>query len=488
MMDKDISKLNEREFDDLLQDLAAPPPAEVSDELSPWRTAMNRIVWGMVWTGITLNFLCLDYLLPAVGVMMLLLGFRSLRRENRWFAVGYGCTWLRLAWWLLGFCIDLTVFSAEEAVAEVIRFGAYGIALVETLMLLGLRNGIRAVQAKAGLPPEGATGLVIFKLISIFLATIGLSGLPALLFIIVYILILRELYRLSRSMEEAGYAVSPAPVAISDGSAKKVFTAAIAVTALVCYLFLGKYPMNWQSVQPAAGAEVQAIRQELLDLGFPEEVLNDLTAHEIIACSGADFVVSETKDCNMDEGKASLTNMEQNESLLRITSVGLRYPGERDTWKLIHHFRWLDSDGFCGTEAIQMWPAYRSDNWRQTGSITGRVLYEYRGVSYGSGYHFLGTVTTSGWFGPSEDVYAAFSLPKQGQNQRGYLIYDVTAQREGASIHSWFNYVHQYSPLQFPVRTAMQKELYGTPNFGWGFRTEQTEFQFQTYGEFPKPF
>lgn len=37
-------------------------------------------------------------------------------------------------------------------------------------------------------------------------------------------------------------------------------------------------------------------------------------------------------------------------------------------------------------------------------------------------------------------------------------------------------------------RSAMQKELYGTPNFGWGFRTEQTEFQFQTYGEFPKPF
>ena len=63
MTDKDISKLNEAEFDDLLMDLAeTEPPAEVTDGLSPWRNAMSRIVWGIGWSSITLNFLYLDYL------------------------------------------------------------------------------------------------------------------------------------------------------------------------------------------------------------------------------------------------------------------------------------------------------------------------------------------------------------------------------------------------------------------------------------------
>lgn len=487
MNDKDISKLNEAEFDELLLDLTdAPPPPEVSDELSPWRNAMSRIVWGIGWTGITLNFLYLDYLLPAVGMMMLLLGFRSLRRENRWFALGYGCAWVRLLWWLLSFSIGLTVFSGDAAVLDFQTRGAYAMTAVEIMMLLGLRNGIRTVQRKAGLPEEGGTGLLVLKSITTVLATLRLTGILALVFMVIFILTLRELYRLSKTMEEAGYAVSPAPVRISDDAAKRAYTAAIAVIALVCYLFLAKYPMDWKPAEPPAGTQAESVRQELLELGFPEDILNDLTEDEILACSGADFVLTESQDHQIDRKYLISLTGEQPENTLRITAVGLRFPGERDTWKLIHHFRWLTNDGFCGTEAIQMWPASYSGNWRLSGEFTGRVLYDHKGVSYGSGYHFLGTMTTSGWLGPSEDLYAAFSLPSQGENHRGYLIYDVTAcSVPSASISSWFNYVHQYSRLQFPVRTAMQKEMDGSPNFGWGFRTEQTEFQINTYGEIP---
>ncbi len=487
MNDKDISGLNDTEFDDILLDLAdAPPPPEVSDALSPWGNAMSRIVWGIGWTSITLNFLYLDFLLPAVGAMMILLGFRSLRRENRWFALGYGCAWVRLFWWLLTFGIRLTVLGGDKAMVDFRTYGAWVILCVELLMLLGLRNGIHAVQRKAGLPPEGGTGLLVFKFISIFLALIQLNGIPALLFIIVYILILRELYRLSKTMEEAGYAVSPAPVRVSDDAAKRAYTAAIAVVALVCYLFFNQYPMDWQALEVPSGDAVQTVRQELLDLGFPEDILNDLTEDEILACSGADFILTESQDHHLERKYLISLDLEQPENTLRITSVGLRYPGERESWKLVHHFRWLTNDGFCGTEAIQMWPAFESGNWRQTGEVTGRVLYNHEGVSYESGYHYLGTMTTSGWPGPSEDLYAAFSLPSRGENHRGYLIYDTTATSvPPASVHSWFNYVHQYSRLQFPVQTAMQKEANGSPNLEWGFFTAITEFQIRTFGETP---
>lgn len=69
-------------FDELLREDAAalPPPAD--GEITPWRTAMDRILWGMGLTTITLNFLWLDVLLPAIGAVLLVLGFRTLRREN----------------------------------------------------------------------------------------------------------------------------------------------------------------------------------------------------------------------------------------------------------------------------------------------------------------------------------------------------------------------------------------------------------------------
>ena len=78
--------MTDKEFDLFLEEaMDAPPPAELSDEFTPWRGAMNRIIWGTVWTTITLNFLYLDVILTAVGHVMQLLGFRALRRENQWF-------------------------------------------------------------------------------------------------------------------------------------------------------------------------------------------------------------------------------------------------------------------------------------------------------------------------------------------------------------------------------------------------------------------
>ena len=68
----------------LAQSVAELPPEEIVADVTPWRRAMNRILFGMALCAITLNFWCLNYILPAIGTVLLLLGFRTLRRENRW--------------------------------------------------------------------------------------------------------------------------------------------------------------------------------------------------------------------------------------------------------------------------------------------------------------------------------------------------------------------------------------------------------------------
>ena len=81
----------------LAQSVAELPPEEIVAEVTPWRRAMNRILFGMALCAITLNFWCLNYILPAIGTVLLLLGFRALRRENRWLGGCFAVTVIRAA-------------------------------------------------------------------------------------------------------------------------------------------------------------------------------------------------------------------------------------------------------------------------------------------------------------------------------------------------------------------------------------------------------
>ena len=45
--------------------------------------------------------------------------------------------------------------------------------------------------------------------------------------------------------------------------------------------------MEWSALDTAEHDEVEDIKAHLIDLGFPEYVLNDLSAEDIAACDGA---------------------------------------------------------------------------------------------------------------------------------------------------------------------------------------------------------
>lgn len=76
------------ELEELLADsLPDLPPEEIVRSVTPWRRAMDRVLTGSALRAVTLSLFGLQYLLPALGTLLLLLGYRALRRENRWFRV-----------------------------------------------------------------------------------------------------------------------------------------------------------------------------------------------------------------------------------------------------------------------------------------------------------------------------------------------------------------------------------------------------------------
>lgn len=495
---------HEREFprDDafealLAQSVAELPPEEIVADVTPWRRAMERVLFGMALCTITLNFWCLNYILPAVGTVLLLLGLRALRRENPWLGGCFVCAVLRTACVFPSLILNTTILQSDACKSAA--------AMVSAALMLALLpcfwQGLRAVRRKAGLPAQGggAGSLPAWYVLVCVLAAVHYTGwIVPVAMLVGYVCILRSLFRLSKALDEAGYAITPQPVRVTDRCIALVLAAALGIGCTLGYLFGGSYRMDWQPADASEQTQTAAIRQQLLDLGFPEAVLNDLTPEDIAACDGALRVVVEVEDYPVNDGRTVLWEAynEKNErhyvqdtvydvKELRLTGVAVQLPGARETWRVFHHFLWTTDPGFCGTEALQIRPAYRSipEGWSAAGDVTGRVLYDRGGQTFAAPYAALGartfTANTVLWGEQTNtDLFAAFSLPRHAESARGYVAYPVAETRDGYILSSGVYYTHQQTWLQYPAVTAMEKRLTTTWGDSGAFRTVQDALQF----------
>lgn len=507
MTNKDFENLNDREFDMLLEDIIEEPSAsDMPQDINPWRKAMNRVLWGTGLTTLTLNFLKLDTILPAIGLVLLILGYRTLRNENGWFKAAYIISTVRAVWFCISTFFQSTVLMEESGVATFLAVGTYIWLIPAFISLLALRNGIRAVQRKAGLPAHGGTGLLIWYLIILLLAFINFEGFALWILIIAYCFILRGLYKLSKELTEAGYIVSTSSVKVSDKAIAITFVSILLVVVAAGYLFFNHYPMQWSPADTTRSEQAKDVADDLISLGFPETVLHDMTDDEILACESAIYVVAQSRDYDIiqnrgigtqeeiDGGKCALITPDQGEAHIRLTFIGVKSNNEREGWKIIHHFEWLTDIHFYGTEAIQLWPSDRSGGWTMNTDVTGRLLYDKDGTTHIADYHSLEAVSyqktglLASMIGQydNHDVFATFSLPDDGTRQRGYIMYDILELEDGCIVDSWFNYIHQKHPFQFPVKTAKEFEMTSSYGDGAAFQLIQAALQFTTHGEIPR--
>ena len=216
MCDRPWETMTDADFEAMLaRSVPDTPPEEIVAEVTPWRRAMNRILFGMALCAITLNFLCLNYILPAIGTVLLLLGFRALRRENRWLGGCFAVTVIRAVYFFATLVLNTTILqSAVFTPAVTTALTAVNAVLLLTLYFCFWR-GLLAVQKKAGLPAQtgGAGALLAWYVLICVLAAVHYMGwIVPIAMLVGYVCILRSLFRLSRALDEAGYAIAPQPI------------------------------------------------------------------------------------------------------------------------------------------------------------------------------------------------------------------------------------------------------------------------------------
>ena len=445
--------MTDREFDLLLQeDLSdLPPVPDLTREINPWRKAFRRILWGLALNNITLHFLMLQYILPTLGVILLLLGFRTLRRENGCFKAGWVLTVIIGVHRLLSLAVGATIWNGAFTASALCQVLNYAVFFVTLAQILCLRAGLRAVQRKAGLEPRTgpATALAVWYFLILPLSLLSelgtLLGIPM---IIVYVCIIVCLRKLARVPEESGYAVNASPVRLSDGRFAALCCILLALLLATGWIFFRRYPMEFAPVQETTQEEAIA---DLSELAIPEHILRDLTNEDLAACMGAELIL-------IDEQKHSYSNG----NALLITNIAVQLPETPHTWKFIHHLRWERTPNCRATEAVQLWTASKANPkaWLDCESFSGRVLYDRGSETYASPYYSLSreTFTSNTVWGTqqSTDPIAAFSFPLFGSNYRFYITYDSKniVPVPISAAQSYVNYAHQTAILQYPVITA----------------------------------
>ena len=474
-------------FDALLTEGAdALPPAP---DVSPWRDAMSCIVWGIALKTLTLQLLYLDDILPTLGCILLVLGFRTLRQEN-------GA--LR---WAYGLSIAAAVMRSAAMVlaalpVDVGRTFGYADSALMLGMLIALWRGMTGVSRAAGAekPSAPAAGaLAAFYAVLILLAFIGLEGwLLVLPVLAVYLVILRNLVKLFRSLENTGYAIHAAPVHLPAAAVLWGYLG-LTLAAVVLAMLLGqRYPMDWQVRDDAP--QDAAIRAELLELGFPQDVLDDLTAEEVARMSGARAVfVNEDKLYNQtkyreivmehylgedplrvlrydrtittkhDDGTRSYTyvyrafdTLEQTMTSVAVELVGA--DGEKH-YIVIHHLYYDTQPSSRYTEGMTVWPVWKMESsWRPGTLCSGRVLCTRRGTAQTAALHGLAydDRQVTGFFGTDRRASfdAQWTRPSGAGDVRMYMLYDAFCGDDAWVLTSYGNYTRQSKPV-YPFDGSM---------------------------------
>lgn len=425
--------MTDREFELLLEDRLTdlPPDDNLVAEITPWRRAANRILMGTALCSITLNFLLLNYILPAIGLGLILLGFRSLRRENRWFMAGYTVAVLRVIQCIFNLIRSATIWNGTS---PWMRVTGVSLTILHALCIWG---GFRAVQLKAGVEQssKGFWLVVFFVLITVLGAAGFQSSLVILILLVLYILLLHSLWKYAGFLDDAGYAVQASPVRLSDRAVAIILAVITAIGILCGYLFFDRYPMEWKAMEDIS-ADAAEIRTELLELGFPEDILNDLAEEDLLACRGASAVHAQTHD-----------HWTEDDEQLHMSQIAVEIPGNRKSFVLFHHFWWKTDPAHRGCDAFQLWNSDHIDGWFTTQDLTGQVLYDHDGSTWRADWYSMEQTTYM-------ETVSAYALPRRGENIRGYITYTVEERNPGYLLHSLGHYVHQKSNLLYPFKTA----------------------------------
>ncbi|OUN26157.1 hypothetical protein [Pseudoflavonifractor sp. An85] len=416
-------------------------------DFSPWRRALKQVCWGLALWSITLDIFYLNYLLPTLGAILLWLGLRSLRRQNRPFHVGFVLSWVLSLYHVL--IVAALATPATQNAPLLLGLRWFG-SLITWGVYLCLWLGLRGVFRQAQLPPKNraAGWLVVCYGLLMAMAFLSLNLLILVLpVLLVYIFLLVGLYRTHRSLDQAGYAVHPAPVRVSNGWAAATWLG-LTVLAVVVPLSLSlRLPL--QGAEPfTLNTQQSQVRGQLEQLGFPAELLVLLPDAQVAQLENATQVQVTTQTGSLEYADMSKLSMD-------IVEVALTQTGDIRVYAFFH---WDSPPKQRMLEGLYLIPnIHELAVSLSIDQLQGMLFWEESGQTFQAPLGNLFTSPPEIQLTHASQGYSyadlTFSLPKDGEQIRGYVSWTLHGFTMATNLNAKVVYLHQESPLLYPCNT-----------------------------------
>lgn len=297
----------------------APPPEKTVETVTPWGDCMDRIVTGLVLTSFTLNFLWLQYILPAIGVANLYVAFRTLRGSGKYFRACWLLSGLRAGMYLVSLFMAASPLAASQS--GFARLWSYAGMAVVALTYWCFGKALAQAHKDLGVPLESNPALAalvwygVLCAVGLFLP--GAGWLTFIIMLIAFVGIVKALNQTGKDLGRWGWAVKAAPVRVDTASwlARYYWAAAGLVLAV---LFIGA-----RLPAPAVPAPAPAVSHPayalLEEQGFPAHLLAQLPEEELEKLAGAD-------NCYVNDDVSNLGSqpMEMTTVYVKLTDTTVR--------------------------------------------------------------------------------------------------------------------------------------------------------------------
>ena len=490
--------MSPNEFDRrIVEDLSQLPPApgEVWG-YAPWRSAMTKILWGMGLITFRFHFFYLQYILPLLGAALLYLGYRTLRRENRWF---------RLCWVLSG--VLLAVHMATDILTATpvmgwitqnpaLNWGLTWLLLgMNLLMLFSLWRGTRAAFAVVGekQPKDWlAQGFVCYLLaLAIALWSELVPYTETTMFgadiidqyqwlvtgrsiagLILMIRLLMCIAYQSSALANRGYSITPVPVRF----APTVFLAgvfAVVLLSSIAVLWLSSRApaLEAQPLSDVQAEEYASVRAHLVDLGMDADLANSLNETELERCRDALAVY----DLPLTHAYGENTYNREDETgradveYVTLRSWAVQLPDDQVRYYLT--FRWLQNPEYNIRDGLTGDPSSYDPSY----DFSARILWDQDGQTWSAAptVHLGGGETPEElpdwaleWYDYELEnlghlayiPWCQFSFPADSENRWGWMAWSQDRSDDAGTLYylSLLFYRHQVSWLHYPYYSFPQ--------------------------------
>lgn len=477
MRDFDMNK-----FDKILENsFSDTPPEEILTRVIPWDKPLRYISFGFFINILPLDSSILNLFVSVFGLTLMMLGFRILRAENKYFFTCWLLSILRILLLYPNAIANATIYGSDfiNNLPVQLIIGALGI--IATLALYACAyKGLQCVTQKieANMYLRNNRDLLGWFLLALVIFTISSHTFPSLFVMLPSIILMLiacsgifiNFYRMLRFYKTSGYLVKTAKIRFPDWAVVLGICGSLLFGVGCGYLFVDDYEEIYCERDREAYQELYDLKETLYEKGLDKNLLNSFSAEDLTILGTAEDIIYWTDDSNF-----------------RTTwlHIAAKLPGEAETWKIYHCIRDIQLTGSNCIDAIELrTPDQLSpENWKLVSEISGNIggnTTEHTAYSRVEAV----TYTKDGWFDdPREITSTFFSFGSNSAHRGAYLSYQVTALQENATLNAELTYIHQTTWMQYPVKTpvAAYTENSGRPTEVFQTLTKQFELDTSNY-------